>query len=476
MISLPKFKSLLITIISFSIFLFLYNMELSDYGIAIYIMSVFSWVVWVCGIILWKQETGKYFDLFTIFYSFAVLFNSGQCLMWAFGIHNDHEIGKYPVSHISIAYEYVYKSQLLVLMCLIAFHCGALLFYKRKSNTENREARRDSLRDDINITVMKQVCRITLIISTICTYLYWISNIAITRTFGYGAYLYDSAASSSTNNIIILLSYMFIPSIIGMLLSHNYDTSIMRFCYLIFGIYALLCTVAGYRSWIYELVIIVWLHVTYYKKINTKRFLFYAVIGLAVVYLGTAISRIRGTGISINAVIEALTTGDNPLTSAFFELGGSMGPTAVILRDPNYHYPYGNSYLYSLVEMISTRFITFFNPDYIGLGGWYSSVYLCLNYGAGFSFVAEALTNYGIIGAPIWMVFLGAVITKLISFDENQATVLQSFFKVSTCAALLPIVRNTMTSGMKRWFYSTLLIYALILLIGNIYHKKHLGG
>jgi len=465
-LSITKANAILIAVFAYVIYLFLIDADISNYKTGIYIMSVMGWIAWAYMCISWKKLTGELFSLYIIFISFAVVFTYGQCLMWALGIHGNRLeiIGRFIEGRIRLTDSDIFRTQLLTIVGLLAFHAGAMCQYKRLSN--------DSawLKDHRSSQSLVTVCKVMLVISTICAYYYWLRNGIIYRSFGYGAYQYGEN-SGNINSIIIILGWMFIPSMIGVLVGNNYKKTDKKVCYTLFAIFVVLCTFAGDRAWIYNLVILVWLHYRMQGTFNTRRFVRLSISGLIILTFAEAVSTVRGGGLSFNAIINSIIN-DNPISSAFFEMGGTMAPTAIIFHDPNFNYPFGNSYLLSIPEMITTKFITFFVPEYQALGGWFSQTYLGLSYGAGFSMIAEALANYGRYVAPLWMILMGVVIARAINIQHDEKDEITIFFKSTTCISFLYIVRNSTVNGLKQWFFTTFIIMVLVTVLTSRKRKR----
>lgn len=464
-VSMQKFKVTLLALFTYILFLWLIDSTISDYKAGVFIMSILGWVMWIYIALSWKRISGQLFSLYFIFVSFAILFMYGQCLMWAFGIHTNSEIVNRVIEGgVRLTEEDIFRTQLVTLTGLLLFHLGAVWQYKVPSvnsrlTSENRAS-----------GSLLSICELALAFSALCTYVYWIQNVLIYRVGGYGSYQYG-ASSGNMSSIIVIGSWLFIPSIIGVLISSHYRKIFKQVCYGLFAIYVILCTMAGDRGWIYEVVILVWLHYRMQDQIDIKRLIKLAAVGFVVVLFAASISKVRQSGISVNSIINSIKN-DNPLSSAFFEMGGTMAPAAIILKDHSFSYPYGNTYLLAIPEMITTRFITMFVPNYQGIGGWFSQSYLGITYGAGFSMIAEAVANYGRYFAPVWMLILGGMVGRVISIHPEEKNEITLFFKSTTCLALLFLVRNSTVNALKRWFFTTIIILFVVTVLSNRYRGK----
>ncbi|SDW69929.1 O-antigen polysaccharide polymerase Wzy [Kandleria vitulina] len=466
-----KFYAILLAIAIYFLYILMINQNPANIGRWIRILSVVGWLLWAYCLYSWKKIGGKVFSLYTIFVSFMILFSYGQCLMWAFGIHLPTEIGEYSsIAGVAIASELtIFKTQLFSIVSILFFHCGALVIFD--THSMNISASSDQDNNDYE-GIIRNVCSVTLVISSVCTYYIWIGNMILNRTLGYGAYLY-SDASLGRSNIITLLSWMFLPSIIGVLLSYHYQKWPVRICYGLFLGYIVICSLAGYRSWIYEAVVLLWIHNEEKGKIGAVSIIKGAAFGYVIIILSSLLKYSRQLGVSLDTLANAMSTKENPIVGAFFEMGSSMQIVTIILSTEKFKYPYGNTYLLSLPGMITDRIIQFFNPEYMNIGGWFSQVYLKLvGRGMGFSMLGEALVNYGLFLAPIWLLFMGIIMSKWVFPSDAMKNLFGKFFRISTCMMLMPLPRNTFLSTMKKWTFSTLSLTVVIYVLGNILNRN----
>ena len=442
----------------------------------IWIVSAFGWVLFAVSLLTWKRLTGSLFSLYSIFLVFAYLFTFGQCLMWAVGIHLPGEIGTALLYTLPVppAIE-ILKTQLVTLIGLSAFHTGAVLTYQK-----DRPAGQSTAAEESKIKrqrkMLFQICVVTSIISTPLMFSSIIRNIFINRVYGYGAALYNAEVTATQNNLILLLRLMYIPSIIGLLITSRYRKKVVVICYVNFAVFFLLGLFAGDRGeWLFPLCLLVWMHHKYHKRINAGKLIRYALLAIVLTILSVAVRNSRSMGITVAGIREAISGESNPIVSAIFELGGSMRPALIVIRYGWHTYPYGNSYLFALLGMITERVIMLFIPGYASLSNWFSRVFLGIRYGAGFSFVAEAIMNYGPFGSVPALLIEGIVFSKIIFSTENTdytAFPLKTFFGISTAYAMLQTIRNTLLVATKMWFFSTILILAAYYLYSSLAGKS----
>ncbi len=475
-INRTKFVSIFICILAFVIYLFVYG-ELSGSKTVIYILSLLGVVEFVWCYVSLKRVTGKFFSLYGIFLLFAFLFNYGQCLMWAFGIHYRNEIGTANIYTSGIPTgDTIVKTQLLTLMGLLAFHTGALLIMKKpKVDIEEEYINPCIIQVNLKAQALHLACLIAIIVSLPLMYLYQIRDILVNAYYGYGATLYNATVVSSQNNVIELLRQMYFPALVGLLISSGYRKKTVCFCYVSFALYTLLHLMAGNRGeWIFPLFILVWMHHSFVKKMSIKKIIVYSLVGSFIVSVCVGLRNVRDTGISFSALISAMLIDDNPIVSAVFELGGSMRPAILITESGWGIYPYGNTYLLALMGMVTEKFIPFFVPDYVSVSYWFSHYYLKLNFGIGFSLIAEAFINFGPNIAIVFLLFIGMVYSVFISSDHLNVNnnPLKVFLKICALNAMILSVRNYILGSFKQFIFSTLTIYILAILFFSIFKKR----
>lgn len=454
----------------FVLYIAIFDINISNYSL-IQINSVLGIFLLVYCLLTWHQCSGKWFDLYTICLVFMFLFTYGQCFMWALGIHSDTEIGKswaYGVG--TITPQIVYKTQLLTLISILMFHCGCIWSYKsekkvRKKNIQERE---------VESYYLFRASIIATSISTPLKYYVTLSNAINTRIYGYGSNLYNPDVVNRQNNIVILLSMMYFPALVGLLISSNYNKWVIRFTYINIIIFSALSALSGSRGeWIYAITLLIYMHHVLYRKINIKRFLLYILLAIFIINIGYIIRVARLEGMSMDAVRHAFLGESHPIRDTFFEMGGTMIIPAIILRNGWGSYPYGNTYILALLGMFTEKGLSYVIPGYSAVGGWFSHSYLGLSFGAGFSFVAEALMNFGPYIGAVFIGFLGLLLGRFVSGEvKPDGSPISNFFSVSITYCIVRAIRNTSISGLKIFIFSTLLIYVIYFALKNVRLKK----
>lgn len=452
-----------------------------------FFIILLSWIgIFILGYIVltWYKITGYVFSPYVIFIVFFFLFNYGQPLMWSVGIHIPSEIGQKPLyPGLDIASEGdIFKAQALVLSCILMFHFGAVVSYiicRKKTlhlNQNSLQLNKHGGEDRITLNVMYWVCLFIALIAVPITLYYSFKDLQIARNYGYKA-LYYSEHTRTGASVFSIFLFMFFPCLIGLLIGSRFSKKVRWLVYAIFFIYLTFNLLSGDRSsWVFKLIILIWMSHTSYKPLNFKKIVKYIPLIIIGLYFLNAIVSLRNVGISFNKVIESLKLVNSPIISAFFEMGGSM-KTIIVLQKYGWDiWPYTNTYVLALLGMVTNRVFDFLSIPFTLLSNFFSENYLGISWGAGFSIISEALLNFGPIFTPLFMIVLGYIFSSMLSVDKNmnyKHDSLKFFFVVSTLDALIAINRNVIHIPLKTWFYGVLQPYIIILLIRNFRIRKN---
>lgn len=455
-----------------------------DYEALIFLISWLGVLLAIYVVFTWYKITDYIFSPYIIFMLFFFLFNFGQPLMWALGIHIPTEIGQatlFPGLGVPSGGDII-KAQALTLISILMFHVGAVFSYKKriKIRSRVREYQQEFAQND-NSATLKAIYYSCLIIGLVViplTIYYAYSDFQIAKVYGYKALYYSEFAATGAT-FLGLLTRMFFPCLVGLLIGSRYSKKVKISVYLIFSIYLLINLLSGDRgSWLYKIIILIWLSHACYKPVNFKKLAKYTVLAIVGLYITDAIVSLRNVGLSnltIERILNSLSFENSPIISAFFEMGGSMKPTIVLQKYGWDVWPYANTYLLAILGMVTNRVIYALGIPFSLISSWFSQDYLGLSWGAGFSIIAEALLNFGPLFEPIVMILLGYIITSLIYIDRGmnyKERPLRFFFVASTLHAFIPVTRNYFHLLLKDWFYGVLLLCIFILIIRSFVFRK----
>ena len=443
-------------------------MLLNWLGIFILVVALYTWKL---------KHKSSFFSPYTIFFIFFFLFNYGQCVMWAFNIHSPREIGVSPLWNISIIPQKIdiARTQWYVCLAMFFFHCGAMLAGKWKNryivlNTAKFES-------DVNLSFvsMKKVSRFLLcIIAPIALYNQF-QTMIIAQLYGYRALYYGEHAGSGYMQILM---FLFFPTLVCFLIGNKYSIKSRRIVYSIFGLYTLLGILSGDRGgWLFSLVVLIWIH-THYEGITKRTAVKLGVIGLVGLFFLSAITAVRNDGLNITSdiFVNAVKAENNALVDAFFEMGGTMSIITYLLNASQDIYPYTNTYLVAILGALSSKMLSLFGLKQVLLGDWFSQQYLGLSdWGVGFSMLGEAYINGGYFGGLIYMMIIGFIIGKAISYISNLFSNNNpiGFFMGASCLNfLIYFPRGASYLTIKEFVYGTFFIYIIVVITKRYYKKR----
>lgn len=471
-ISSEKIKVIITTMLSYLIWYILYEYFYNAISVPKYMIMLFSWLgilVIIYYFKLWHKITNKLFTIYNIFLMFFITFNFGQCLLWAFGIHTEKEIGATLLyGRIDCDNRLIVMAQIMFIICFITINCGAILVHKKKKkyqkiNNSKIELRRNAL----------FYASVILAIISVPITLYVVSNNYLTAsTYGYKSLYYGEYVKNYPAYIDIS-TMLFMPSLIGLLIGSNYKKNIRYIVYIIFIIYAGISLLSGDRGeWIMKLIILFWADNQFYKKRNMKKMIILGIVAYLCLYIMNAIVSLRNVGISVEKVIEVLSSSENnPAVSLLTEFGYSMSVNITMLNE-KVIFPYGNTYFMSILTMFATSISKLFGLEYVQLHTWFSSEYLRISYGADFSIIGEAIINYGVYLAPFIILILGAIISKItfVEKDKNNPLLVTLYLNISTI--LLKWPRTTTWIILNGICYSTIIMTVLYIVCIILIDKK----
>lgn len=471
MIRIKKSEGLLgiITLGFFSVYIIIYSLvsnETMNIDIT-YFLSFTGTCIYLGCIYYWFKKTRKIVDLYTIFITLFFLFNFGQCFLWVFNIHSVSEIGVGKTFGIYIQKKNIILAQLFTLICLISFHYGAVLSIyniKKKDETiKTNEYTENNYKKNMRI-----FCRILLIFVVPITYYIQYKKIVLSMQYGYG-YLFGGEISFGK---IALISRLFFPCIYGLLFASDFKKSTVIWCYILCGINFIMSLLMGTRgSIVYELLIILFLHNRYVRKINLKNIFIYFTGFFIVLSLFSTVKNSRDYGVDIGKLSDLMSFENNVISDSIFEMGGSMGIQCILIQNGNMIYPYGNTFLLGLLGIMSEKVVGLLNNNYLDLNTWFSTNYLDIDYGAGFTMVGEVILNFGPIIGPIIMAIVGFLITKITIIYDGKSYA-KTVFSLITFDVFVMFIRGTFGYYIKYWAWLIIMFYGMFYVFNLIMNSK----
>lgn len=421
----------------------------------------------------WHWENNEsLFSLYTIFFTFLILFSYGQCVMWALGIGLGRGIGSEVLiygTNVIPSQEQLIQTKWYTCISMLLFHYGAIIFARHKNkNLLKRLESKDPERD--RYLLFQIGCIVTVVVAPVAVFLR-IKEYTIAMAYGYNALYYGEDATQS--GYVQILMYLFFPGLICLLIGSSFSKRVVHVVFIIFGIYALFDALSGDRGgWLYSLIILLWLCMQR-KKINFKKTLLWIGIGLVGIYFLQVITAARDNGglsaLTFNDYLSAFSADKSPIVDAFFEMGGTMSILTFFLIKGSGIYPYHNTYLVAILGALSSKLLSLLGIKQVLIGDWFSQEYLGLSWGTGFSMIGEAYVNGGYFGGWMYMFIIGILIGKLICMcRDNQDIVnhpLKAFVSVATVNIIMGFPRAASYLIVKNFVYGVLVILLLIYLM-----------
>src|SRR5699024_1812489 len=154
-----------------------------------------------------------------------------------------------------------------------------------------------------------------------------------------------------------LINRMFFPCIVGLLIGSNFKRNVRYAVCIIFTIYLVINLLSGDRgSWVYYLLILIFMRHTFYKKFEWKQILIGSGIGVLFLHLVNIIVLLRRSSeITLENIINSFTLKNSPIIEFIFEMGGSIKPALVLVQYDWDIWPYVNSYVIAFIGLLPNK-------------------------------------------------------------------------------------------------------------------------
>lgn len=448
----------------------IYFYSMDNYDIAsLRILGSFSLFQLVYIILSWHGLTKSYFDAYIVFILACYSFNLGQPILEVFSAVAE---ARSIITHYHIDLNtYAYATYISTYF-IGAFHIGAILAANRVTLIKSHPSNFNTY--TLKLKAIFQIAAFFAVISFPGYIFNTIVNMVISATEGYGAVY---AEGSGRVKILQLIGDYYAPAMICLYFS---STGLKRYRVLILSIIIITIFfpplfIGGRSNAVIILAVLAIIYISFHN-IKKKQIILLGTGGYIILVIFAAIAGNRGNN---NRNLESFLSPDeekgNPALFTLTEMGGSIQPLIHCLEIiPRYQdYRYGESYLYATTTIIPNVGFWEVHPatKKANLGNWLRD-YLNLNYGPGFSIVAEAYYNFGLWGF-LMMIILGFTLTKFFS-DANKNNFYDRPIKYIMAIVLLwltiKMVRNSFEFAIRAVVYYYLPMYWLI----NYRYKKSL--
>lgn len=433
----------------------------SDYGMKL--MGVMGIIQLLYSVYSWSKITGAAITPYVIFLVSAYTFTFGQSMLFVFEKVTPERDLTNMFSSASIM-----PAQFLTLIFLNFFHIGGILSCKNNaireypyggiSQFEERNMKKQ-------IYGIRKVGTLFLIISFIPYIIERFTLFYIVLSTGYSG-IYMQEVKVGVYNILSILSQYFIPGVLCCLLVEQTKTRRRLFIsLLVFEACFWLFTGGRSNGVIIASILLMYFHICV-KPIKFKQAVVVGIAGFFFVSLLGVIAETRSdSNANISEAISKSMNNSNAFYSAISEMGGSMYPmiaTMEIVPD-RYDYRYGSSYFYSMTSIIPNLGFWDLHPamKYGNLNDWLQDI-MKLNYGPGYSIVAESYINFGNLGF-LMMLLLGYVFGLIFNIDirdkRNPILIVLAFV---FCFLIIKTVRNSFLATVRSIFYYIIPIYLIV--------------
>ncbi len=452
------YKYLLLLII----YIALLNILNFSYSKMIFLTSWLSNISFINIIYDIYKKDHNYMDLGIIFLSLIFLFCNGQFFLYSFGVSTTKlSIFKYSLSDLYTASSYFLYSFNLISLPFIIKSSGCECVSKNSNELDNS---------------IKKFSFLCLIVFSFPFLYYKLSQMMISIRYGYESIYYSNINAHSFGDIIGYFSNLFVISLILLLYVYrNNKTGRRIFAFLLF-LLIVMSFVTGLRG--SAITLLICFALVYFKFINNNIKKQTLTVIVMIVILLTIIPIVKDyRSISDKSISSAFNyaqekSQDSIIIETISELGGSTQPFIMVSNIiPSIHsYKYGLSYLSSFMAIIpSTVYSTSFFTDNAALDLWLMKAYH-MNYGPGFSIMAESYYNFGFVGGVIFSFFLGYFFSFILYYKSKEEKYynLNYLLSISFLLMSLMIARGSFFHVPKCIIYLMMLPFFAI----NIISKK----
>lgn len=454
------------------------------------INSLLGWLTIIWSVVSWKGIRNEIISMYTSFYLLLTLFTYGQSLLIIFDL-----VEKESDLIYRFTTEQLIETQFFTLMCLIAFHLGALINCKNSEYSESLDLNHRATLEGNEIggnnnAFMIKAIKITgflLLALSLPGFIYdSLSTLSIVAEGGYRAlYGYQSGGASSKGLILRIFeatgSY-YIPSQICLLIAFRKRKKIRRTIYFGLGIHILNSLYIGGRgSAVALIIVLLLLHHYTIEPLKSKKVIKLVISSYFVVSFLSIIAELRGLAnrnISDYFIVFFNSIGEeNLFIKTISEIGWTMFPLGAIMTiiPDSYDFLYGKSYFYALTSLIPNLGFWEVHPAKKNAGGasWLMDT-LNLWSGPGFTPIAEAFQNFGWYGFTI-LIILGAIVGHVYSnITKNTIYIKPEAVCISLILFEVTIMstRSESLSIIRPLFFVVIPIYLLIKIIYYILTDK----
>ncbi|MGQ9579379.1 MAG: O-antigen polysaccharide polymerase Wzy [Armatimonadota bacterium] len=420
----------------------------------VYSLSVIFVAVSLWCILSWYLVSGSVFDLYSLFFLAAVVFNGGQLILEVFGLNQRGLLdGRFSSDVLA-------ETVHLVLLCIVAMHLGAIVGVP-VSVKQSEQPRQPSVQST-EVIATRLVGWLLFIISVVPTAIYLRACVSTVMSSGYAA-IYFQGIPVGVESVWRVLSVFFVPGVFFLLAGSRGVFLNAAIATAAIVAYSLTNFFIGDRGGGgYALVGFVWLWHRCIRAFKPwKILLVLLAMGLVFPIIGNVRSIPGEHRASLSVFAEAFFSVGNPVTALITELGTTMCTVAytLMLVPSERAFDYGTGYLRAMMTLVpslywttteaySTWLVWTVAPDFARMGG-----------GLGYSFIAEAYANFGWLGSILFTFVLGYALAKLAVWVNSSYEPARQALAAAFIAFTIQYVRGESAIEVGRLFWAVMVPY-----------------
>lgn len=419
----------------------------------------------------WMFLSKEKFSPYIIFLLACFLFWLGQTFLFALNIR----AGDFELYYMYSKKELVF-AEIFTCISFLFLHLGALINYK--FNSIHEISCTEEIKDELLAKSIKDVITPIFFISGIGFLVELINKIDISLTTGYRSIYEETTAAGGLSNIISSLDMFFIPSLFILFVLHKKKKHIRNIFIVLVLLLFIGNIIIGLRGYAFALIIsFIWLYSNQIKKFKFQHILMVLILGVLGLILINVVADFRNMSDKTLQNFLHLTSDNiingNPIFESIAEFGASMFPMIETMNIVNRieEFGFGITYISSFLAIIPSVFFGGHSfAEQAALATWLKES-LSMNYGPGYSLVAEAYYNFGWFGT-LFMSVLGYVVIKILypkSLTKDKQ-ILRNVFVAICIFYLIIYSRSSVLLLIRYLFYSTIVLFTLIMIVYN--HKK----
>ena len=254
----------------------------SEYKVVFVIMTI----VHIGLLITWIKSHGNVFNYFSIILLLSYIYYFGQYLLVFFDIENKRQftiLNTYTPTTINRAAIYLEVN-------MVVLHAFTVLFKKTVKNLTDDSSEYKGRK--VNINVFRYVSLALLIVSFACEFFLLIFKIKLNVTQGYGVALNTNySGAGAFSHIVNFGSTLFLPALFASFVSTKGKRKSTVFVWTIYIVFIALYFMSGSRfEAVVSLAGVCLYYNCYCKKIDLKKLVLIALVGVAVLYVCSLLS------------------------------------------------------------------------------------------------------------------------------------------------------------------------------------------